>query len=164
MAYIDQDQLAVEIARSFISQAAPQELPLFEGISAEYLKNPKQVLTQKSGKEELLGFGGAGEAVLLLSPIALGVVTNILNSLTMKTAQSIGTKAWQLIRNFFKGLRAEREKERKELPSLTQEQLIQVRDQIFLAACGFKLSKERAGLLAEAVVGKLATLTEDTSK
>src|SRR5438105_8054941 len=148
MAYIDQDQLAVEIARSFISQAAPQELPLFEGISAEYLKNPEQVLTQKSDKEELLGFGVDG-TVLLLSPIVLGVVTNILASLTMKTAQSVWTRAWQRIRNFFKGLRADRENERKELPSLTQEQLIQVREQTFLAACGFKLSKERAGLLAE---------------
>src|SRR5438874_449183 len=156
MAYIDQDQLAVEIARSFISQAAPQELPLFEGISTEYLKNPEQVLTQKSGKEELLGFG-AGETVFLLSPIALGIVTNILASLAMKTAQSVGTKAWQPIRKFFKVLGSKQEKGRKELPSLTQEQLIQVREQTFLAACGFKLSEERARLLADTVVGKLAT-------
>jgi hypothetical protein len=157
MSQVDQDQLAVDIARRFIAQSAPQELPLFQGISEEFLQNSRRILKQPTGKDELLGFGVA-EGVILLAPIVLSVTNTVITSIAQKTAESLWSRIWNARKNLF---RKSKTKQRITIPPLTAEQLAAVREQAHAKALSLKLPEPQATLLAESIVGRLATMSVD---
>lgn len=160
MTDIENKELIHELARDVITQIAPQELPLFRAHSEAYFKDPQNALQSQSAKDELLGFG-VGEAVVLLTPIALATLNEVVMFVggeVKKSAQGEGA-AWiqQAIKALFKKFRQPEVDDKKMPAALTPEQLTQVRKIAFNKARQLKLSEDRAKILADAVVGSLAT-------
>jgi hypothetical protein len=152
-------QLIAQVARELVSDMAPQELPLFRANSEAYFKNPEQALAGQPAKDDMLGFG-AGEATVFLTPVVLAVATEVVKFVTeevKKSAQAEGSAlVGDAVKAMFKKLRPP-EKEKKTPPPLTAEQLAQVRAIALKKARQLKLSEDRARILADSVVGSLAT-------
>jgi len=160
------NQLVAEVARELVLQLASQELPLFRANSEAYFKNPDKALAEQKGKDDMLGFG-SGEVVVLLTPIALSVVTEVVKFIVEEVKKSAKDESSALIshtvKKVFKKFRPEEKKkdhdkkadEKKTPPALTPDQLERVRDMALKKARQLKLSEARAKLLADAVIGSL---------
>jgi len=150
-----QKQLVVELGRDLVSKIAPQEMPLFQANSEAYFKDSQKVLRGQKGKDEMLGFG-TGEVVTFLTPIVLVVMTEVVGFVTEEVKKSIKAESSNLIseavKKMFKKFRTEEE---KTLPSLTSEQLEQVRKLAFDRARQLKFSEAQARLMADSVMGSL---------
>jgi hypothetical protein len=158
MAYLNQNELVIDITHDFIAQVAPDELSLFPGLSQKYRKNPEQFTGHEADKDQMLGFGLA-EVILILTPIVMKIVTEALTYSNEKVVDSAVdaflAKCWSAVRKLLRI--APRP---KEVPNYTSEQLVQIRATIIRAAHSFKqlsIPEEQAQLLAEIAVGKLAT-------
>lgn len=175
------DALVVALARATVERAAPEELVLFPAVSAAYLEG--QDPSKATRGDPMLGFG-VETAVVLLTPIALTVAKDVLSFLRVqfkKQADEHGDQAFDWLVG--KLLRRGDDKktpapsaepgsepaagapddevgapaEPVETPELTDEQLAQVRELAIEKAKQLKLPKEKAELLADALVGSLAT-------
>jgi hypothetical protein len=160
MAKIENEQLIADIARDLVSQIAPQELPLFRASSEAYFKDPEKALQSQSAKDDMLGFG-AGDAVVLLTPIVLATLNEVVKFVVEEAKKSVQGEgaAWiqQSIKAVFKKFHQSEAGDKKKPAALTVEQLAQVRKIAFNKARQLKLSEDRAKILADAVVGSLAT-------
>lgn len=152
------DEFVTQVARDLVAGVAPEELPLFGVTSAVYLEDPKGALKASGEREEMLGFG-VGEAVVLLTPIALAVSADVLRYLRDQMSKSMASQASgvidDLVSRLFKRVRAEKPND-DHPPPLSREQLVEVRRLAFEKARAMRLSKERADLLADSMVGSLA--------
>ena len=161
MAEITEEQLLSEVGRDLIADLAPQELPLFRANSEAYFKNPEKALQGQIGKDEMLGFG-AGDAVVLLTPIVLAILNEVVKFVIDELKKSVQNEsaAWiqQTVKALFKKLPQVEKDDKKKPPALTTDQLAQVRTIAFDKARQLKLPAQRAALLADAVVGSLATM------
>lgn len=153
------DDLVAELARATVARAAPEELPLFAPMSEAYLADPK-ALEPGKGRDEMLGFG-VDAAVLLVTPVALQVARDVLGFLheqLRERAREHGEGAVDRIVARLVGKQdAAAEAETEAVPELTDAQLEQVRALAFEKARSLKLSDARAELLADSLVGSLAT-------
>ncbi len=161
MTDIEDKELITELARDVVSQIAPQELPLLRANSEAYFKDPQKALQSQPAKDEMLGFG-AGDAVVMLTPIVLATLNEVVifvGAEVKKSAQGEGA-AWiqQAIKALFNKFRQPEADHKKKAAALTAEQLAQVRKIAFNKARQLKLSEDRAKILAEAIVGNLATV------
>lgn len=153
------DDLVAALARATVERAAPEELPLFAPMSEAYLADPK-ALEPGKGRDEMLGFG-VDAAVLLVTPVALQVARDVLGFLheqLRERAREHGEGAVDRIVARLVGKQdAAAEAETEAVPELTDAQLEQVRALAFEKARSLKLSDARAELLADSLVGSLAT-------
>ncbi len=168
------DALVVALARATVERAAPEEMVLFPAASEAYLEGHDP--SKATRGDPMLGFG-VETAVVLLTPVALTVAKDVLGFLRTqlkKQADEHGDEAfdWLFNRLLHKG-----DKEAAEPgadtapepappaadagepvpPELSDEQLEQVRDLAIEKAKQLKLSDEKAELLADSLVGSLAT-------
>lgn len=155
MSAAESDALVAALARATVEKAAPEELPLFRATSEAYFSDP-QALERGGGKEAMLGFG-VDAAMMLLTPVALTVAKDVITFLgeqLRERARQQGEGAIdRIIARFVK---SDGEKPAPEL-DLTDEQLEQVRALAIEKGRALKLSDERATLLADSLVGSLAT-------
>ena len=101
-----------------------------------------------------MGFG-AGEAVALLTPYALVVVTEVVRFVTEQVQKSVAAESADLIGDIVKKLfKRVRPEENNVLP-LTLAQLAQVREVAYESARRLNLSDDRASLLADAIKGSM---------
>jgi hypothetical protein len=159
MSAAESDALVAALARAAVERAAPEELPLFPATSEAYFNDPK-ALERTGGKDEMLGFG-VDAAVMLLTPVALTVAKDVITFLgeqLRERAREHGEGAIdRLIAKLVKP-KAEAESDQPgSTPELTDEQLEQVRALAIEKGRALKLSEERASLLADSLVGSLAT-------
>ena len=157
MSVATDDQLAVALARAAIEGAAPEELPLFPAVSEAYLEG--RDVTGEQGGDEMLGFG-VDAAVVLLTPVALTVAKDVLGFLRVQLAKQAAKHGESLVDRLFDRLlrRGDDEPAAEPEPAeLTDEQLDQVRDFALQKAKLLKLPDEKAKLLADSLVGSLAT-------
>jgi len=150
----DQKQLIADVARDIVMQTAPEELPLFRATSAAYFKNPGKVLTGQASKDEMLGFG-AGEAVVMLTPYVLVVVTEVVRFVIAQVQQTVAAESADLISDIVKKLFKKVRPEENNLLPLTPAQLAQVRKVAYESACRLNLSDNQASLLADAIKGSM---------
>jgi hypothetical protein len=155
------DRLVAELARSAISRAAPEELPLFPATSEAYFENP-DALAAKGG-DDMLGFG-VGDALVLLTPVALAVSRDVLNFVLEQLRSQAREHGKEAIDRLVSRLLSRDEKaaaetpaEEGEPPELTDEQLEEVRALAVEKARQLKLAPDKAELLADSLVGSLAT-------
>jgi hypothetical protein len=163
------DALVAELARSAVLQTAPEELPLFRATSEAYFKDPESLTRKRSG-DELLGFG-VGEALMLVTPIALTVAREVLNFVVEQVRSQAREHGKETIDRLADRL-LDHEPEAAgqstagggtsaasgpEAPELTDEQLEQVRALALEKAQQLKLAPDKAQLLADSLVGSLAT-------
>lgn len=150
----DQNQLIADVARDIIIHTAPEELPLFRATSAAYFNNADKLLKGQKDKDELLGFG-AGEAVSLLTPYALIVVSEVIRFVTMQVQQSFATASADIISDIVKKLFRKVQPEENNLQPLTSGQLAQIGKVAYESARRLNLSDDQATLLANAIKGSM---------
>ncbi len=160
------DELAVALARSAVERAAPEEMVIFPAASEAFLEGDDP--SRKTRGDPMLGFG-VDAAVVLLTPVALTVAKEVLGFLRAqlkKQADEHGDDAFDwLVAKLFR--RGDDDKEEPgadaspPLPAqpaeLTDEQLEEVRRLAIEKAKQLKLPDDKAELLADSLVGSLAT-------
>lgn len=159
------DALVAQFARDAVARAAPEELPLFRATSEAYFNDPESLKRKASG-DDMLGFG-VGEALVLVTPIALSVAREVLDFVVdeiRRRAREAGTEA---IDGLVGRLRKRRGGEAAEagatestapvadVPMLSNDQLRQVRALAVEKAQELALPPEKANLLADSLVGSL---------
>jgi hypothetical protein len=152
------DDLVAALARATVERAAPEELPLFGPMSEAYLADPSALEDGGKKRDEVLGFG-VDAAVVLITPVALQVARDVLGFLheqLRERAREQGEGAIDRIIAKLVGKKGEAAAD-EPVPELTDAQLEQVRKFAVEKARSLKLSEERAGLLADSLVGSLAT-------
>src|SRR4051794_7034235 len=154
------DALVASLARSAVSAVAPEELPLFRATSEAYFADPSASAPKRSG-DEMLGFG-VEAALVLVTPAALSVARAVVNAVVAEIGAKAGDGAKgvvdrlaaRLLHREAPGDGADGE---AAVPLLTQEQLREVRAVALANAQRLELEPDRAQLLADALVGSLAT-------
>ena len=167
------DALVVALAQATVERAAPEELVLFPAVSEAYLdgRDPSKA----TRGDPMLGFG-IETAVVLITPVALTVAKDVLGFLRAqlkKRAEEHGDEAIdRLIDRLLRrngnepaaagaapppGSSATIATEPAETLELTDEQLEQVRQLALEKAQQLKLPDAKAKLLADSLVGSLAT-------
>jgi hypothetical protein len=159
------DALVAELARSAVARAAPEELPLFRATSEAYFENPEALEDREAG-DEMLGFG-VDAALILVTPVALAVSRDVLNFIVAQVREQAREHGAEAIDRFFDRLLKRKEKPAaagatpaptpSEPPDLTEEQLEEVRTLALEKARQLKLAPDKAELLADSLVGSLAT-------
>ncbi len=170
MSTITDDELVVALARSAVEKAAPEEMVIFPAASEAYLEG--QDPSKKTRGDPMLGFG-VDSAVLLLTPIALTVAKDVLGFLRVQLKKQADEHAdegfdWLVAKLFRRGddkkaaepgadASATPPAEPVAPPELSDEQLEQVRQLAIEKAKQLKLPDDKAELLADSLVGSLAT-------
>ena len=157
MSAAESDALVAALARATVEKAAPEELPLFRATSEAYFADPGAI-EQRKGRDEMLGFG-VDAAVLLVTPIALQVARDVIGFLGQQLRERAATEGEGAIDRIIARLVHKDDGEGKAEPvaELTDEQLEQVHALAIKKGRALKLSDERATLLADSLVGSLAT-------
>lgn len=160
------DVLVTRLARAAVAQAAPEELPLFRATSEAYFNDPDSLERQASG-DDMLGFG-VGEALVLVTPIALSVAREVLDFVVDEVRARARDAGKEAIDRLVERLRGDGDEHAAgraappaptadDVPGLTVEQLRQVRALAVEKAQQFALPPEKVTLLADSLVGSLAT-------
>jgi hypothetical protein len=161
------DDAVVALARATVERAAPEELVLFPAASEAYREGRDP--TRATRGDPMLGFG-VDAAVVLLTPVALTVAKDVLGFLRVqlgKQAAKHGEDAIDWLVERLVGRGDDKSEpaagdavdpvEPAETPELTDEQLEEVRKLALQKARQLKLPDAKAKLLADSLVGSLAT-------
>ena len=143
-----------------VERAAPEELPLFRPTSEAFFADPT-ALERREGRDDMLGFG-VDSALVLLTPVALAVARDVVDFVVAQVRSRLhdeGESAVQgaLDRVFRRGDRKPETAAAGADAELTDEELGRVRTIALEKARQLRLSPDRAVLLADAIVGGLAT-------
>ena len=152
------DALVEALARSAVERVAPEELPLFRATSEAYFADPSS-LEQGRSRDDMLGFG-VDAALVLVSPVALQVAKEVIGFVVAQFREAAAEEGEGAIKRLVARLVHRNEDEQGEdepVPELTDEQLRQVRALALEKARSLKLSDTKATLLADSLVGSLAT-------
>lgn len=150
-----QNQLIADIAHELVVQIAPQELPVFRPISEAYFNDPEKTLGARQDKDDMLGFG-IGAAVPFLTPVALAVATEVVRFVAEEVKKTARAEGSHMVRDLTKKMFKKFRSEEKEVPApLKPEQLAQVRRMAIEKARQFNIPEDKAGWLADSIVGSL---------
>ena len=156
MSAAESDALVAALARATVEKAAPEELPLFRATSEAYFEDP-QALERSGGKDEMLGFG-VDAAMVLMTPVVLQVAKDVIGFLGEQLRERAREQGEGAIdRVIGKLVNRDGEGEAEPVEELTEEQLEQVHALAIKKGRALELSDERATLLADSLVGSLAT-------
>ena len=153
-----ENAVTIEVARGLVATAAPQELPLFRATSQAYLADPRSVLEHER-PDDMLGFGPAAAAAFV-TPVALEVAKTVVGFLFTQVSQAFQGEASEAIaarvRDLFRPHDGS-DRGAADPPALTRDQLARVREMALQKARELSLPDGEAMLLADSVVGGLAT-------
>jgi hypothetical protein len=144
---LDEREFVDGLARLAVSRLAPNELPLFPVLSDRFGKDPDRLLRDTGGRDEVLGSGLEGAA--LLTPIALAAATEVAKYVAVHLAMATGKGAAELFRQLL-------HRPDEAPPALTAGQLAEVGRLAREKGLALRLSEARAGALADALVAALA--------
>lgn len=159
MTSIPTTDLVVAVARDLVTQLEPQELLLFRATSQQFRQHPERLLAGQKASDDPIGFG-LGEGAALLTPAALATASAVIGYLVDEISKTAADKSASFIietvQRIFKKAASPTPQNDKQLPTLTPNQLAQVRAIALKQARQMKLSDARAKVLADAIVGSLA--------
>jgi hypothetical protein len=150
---VQDSDLTVDLAREVLGEVAPQELPLFDVTSELYRRDPGGVDAQ-AGSDDMLGFGA--EVIAAMAPIVLSVAGEVVNTLLKQVRAAAESESESAVRAMVRRLLRSRGGEEPAV-ALTRQQLREVRDVAIDRARALKVPDADAQLLADAMVGRLAT-------
>lgn len=142
--------LVRDVVRAVVAGVAPDELPVVDGLRRFDDATVVRRLGGSGERREPLGFG-AGEIVLLVTPVVWPVLNELGQRLVTRTADAAEQGAGTVFRRLFRRRQAP-----VEVPPLTREQMAEVRQLVLVAAEKRRLSRRRAEEIADAVVAELA--------
>jgi hypothetical protein len=146
------DALVNDVARIVVERVAPAELPMFATLSDAYLADPRPPESGPGGGGPL-GFG-VGDAVVLVTPVALMVANEVTQHLAGELARGAVARGKRAVRRLFRLDGKPAEPEDEETPvALTAEQWAQVRQIVVETALRGGLSADAAELMGDAVLG-----------
>jgi hypothetical protein len=153
-----EDVFVADLARATVERAAPAELPLFGPTSDAFFDDPA-ALERDGGGDRMLGFG-VDAAMVLLTPAALTVAKEVFGFISAQVRARLkdeGEGAVQGTLDRIFGRRTATAPEEPKPPELSDEQLERVRALALEKAKQLKLAPDKAELLADSLVGSLAT-------
>jgi hypothetical protein len=155
------DAAVADVARDLVARVAPQEMPLFRATSEAYFADPEKALAENKPKDEMLGFG-VEAAALLLTPVIIDVVRRVAIALVNSAGDAVEKEGSEAVggfvhKLFHRGKGKDGGEAKADVPDLSHEQLQEVREIAYSRALELDVPEDRAGLLADAVVGSLAT-------
>jgi hypothetical protein len=150
-----EDTLVSGLARTAVERTAPEELPLFGPTSEAFFDDP-EALERGGGGDELLGFG-AEAAVVLVTPVALSVAKDVVRFVADQLRTRLKTEGEGAIQAALDRVFGPHDRDETAHADLTDEELQRVHAIALEKARQLRLSPDRAGILADAIVGGLAT-------
>lgn len=124
-------ELVSRLSHEVLEEVAPDELDLFDDIKEEFIKNPDGFLEKDSKKrEEMLGFAGAAGGAELVTTVVLPIVSDVVKKYLSK----------------------------KLAGGINKDMIKKVRDEAYNNAITMGMSKKKAELMADSLVGKLVLL------
>ena len=152
------DALVASLARATVERAAPEELPLFAPTSEAFFEDSSQVGRQ--GGEGMLGFG-VEAAMVLVTPAALSIAKDVVSFVADQLRSRLRSEGEGAVQRALDRI-FKRGHENGDAPvptaaELTDDQLEQVRALALEKARQLRLPDDKAQLLADSLVGSLAT-------
>jgi hypothetical protein len=89
------------VARAAVSAHAPDELPLFDPVSAAYHRDPRRVLSDRKRADETLG-AGIDTVITYLTPVALAVGSAAYQHLVTKAGDGIVDRGGKWLGGLFR--------------------------------------------------------------
>lgn len=125
------EELVSRLSYEIVKEVAPDELDLFDDFKEEFLKNPDAFLEKDPKKrEKMLGFAELVGAELFFTSIVLPVVSGLITNYLSKKLEK----------------------------KPDSNKIKEFRDDAFNKAISLGMDKEKAGLLADSLTGKLSTI------
>jgi hypothetical protein len=153
-----EDAFVADLARATVERAAPAELPLFGPTSEAFFEDPA-ALERSGGGDRMLGFG-VDAAMVLLTPAALTVAKEVFGFISAQVRARLkdeGEGAVQGTLDRIFGRKTPAAAEEPKPPELSDEQLERIHELALEKAKQLKLAPDKAELLADSLVGSLAT-------
>lgn len=138
------------VVRDVVAEAAPEELPLVEGLSRFDDEIVVRRLTRRSRPREPLGFG-LEEVAALVTPVVWIVVQEAVRRVVDSAVAGVAKGPWARLRR-----RLGRRAAPLTVPPLTREQIVEVRQRMLELAAQSGLERERAVTLADLLVTRLS--------
>lgn len=162
MADVDQDALVLELTRSVVAQAAPEELPVLQATARAYFNQPGGGRRRAGPRDEMLGFGV--DAMTMLTPTALAAATPVVRFLVDEVTKQVKDQGagaiHDIVRRLFRSGRLDAGHDAHTGISLSRDQLAEVRRLAAQKAADMNLPKAQADLLADSMVGSLVLADE----
>jgi len=141
------DEIVKSIGHDLVSALAPEELPLYPALAGQF--DGTGGGRDRASGDQLLGFG-VGEAAILLTPVILEFVRAFWDALAAQASDAT-------VHGIVRYLRGRGGKGTPgKTSALTTGQLERVRAIAAQQASRLKIADDKAGLLADAIVGVLA--------
>ncbi|MFJ8387821.1 hypothetical protein ACIQ9Q_25575 [Streptomyces sp. NPDC094438] len=139
-----------DVVRDVVAEVAPEELPLVAGLAGFDDATAVRRLGGRARRRDTLGFG-LGEVAALVTPVVWLAVDQAAQRIAGAAVDGAAAGARSALRKLLR-----RPAEDVTVPSLTREQLAEVRESVLAMAAQRGLEEERAVTIAEAVVARLA--------
>lgn len=150
-------ELAVRLARAGVARTAPAELDLFDETAAAFFAT-RGGARVAARRDEPLGMG-LETVEILVSGAALAAAVEVVKHLSVKAVDAVSGRAWLWLRRLFRRGDTPARAAAVEAPMLVMhsEEFTRLRVIAKQRAELFGLDADRAGLLAEAILGALAS-------
>jgi hypothetical protein len=147
----------VDVVRDVVAEAAPEELPLVEGLSRFGDETVVRRLTRRRRPREPLGFG-LDEIAVLVTPVVWIVVEEAVRRVVDSAVDGVTKGAWTRLRRLL-----HRRGVQLTVPPLTCEQIVEVQQRVLELAVQRGLERERAAKLADLLGARLASQVSEGS-
>jgi hypothetical protein len=146
----DTDEIIGSIGHELVLHLAPEELPLYPSLLSQFEGAKGGRGLKRSSNDELLGFGAA-EAVTMITPVILSFTRSFWDALVAEAAQDSMHGVIEYVKAHWPGNHGTGGR----AAQLTRDQLELVRTVAEREAGRLDISRKRAVLLADAMVGVL---------
>ncbi|MBB5923614.1 hypothetical protein FHR81_004685 [Actinoalloteichus hoggarensis] len=144
-----------DVVRKVVAEAAPEELPLVDGMAVYDDDTVVRRLRRSGPRREPLGFGW-GEVVALVTPVVWLLLDEVAQRFAGATVDGATTGVKRLLRRFRRGRRRH-----TALPVLTAEQRDEVRQEVLALLTRKEIDPATAVKVADAVARSLVSHTGD---
>lgn len=153
---VEERAVIEEISKDLITQLAPEEIDLFGELAQDYFNDPAPPTSSKH-RDDPLGFGGS-DLIVAATPVAMAMVSAMITFVTTEALKSAKDESADLIKKRVKGLfkKFSATSEPAAAPTLTKDQLEQVKKLALKQAADFGMDAATAEKMSNALIGSLA--------
>jgi hypothetical protein len=144
--------LIEELSQQVISEVAPEELDIFDDLSAEYFADPTPPDLNAQESDDALGFG-LNEVLIAATPAANAMIGIVLAFAIQTVIQAAGDETSDFVRGRIKALFGKGAKQ--EAPRFSQDQLRHMRQIAEAEAKRFGLDDQAAAAMADSLFRRM---------